>query len=160
MYTEFENLPAHTRVWIYQADRNLTVQEQEMLESRLKVFTENWAAHQQPLKASAKVFYARFVVLAVDESYNQASGCSIDSSVHFLQELEKELEVNFFERSNQAFLKEDEIHTAHIKKLKQKIAEGFIEGDTLVFNNLVTNMQELQQNWKQPAKESWLARYF
>ena len=153
-------MPVSARVWVYQADRNFSESEKELIEKNTRQFIDGCAAHQQPLKGSSKVFYNRFLVIAVDESYNMASGCSIDASVHFLKELEQTIHVNLFNRSQVAFLQENNILTEEVKNLKQKIAEGLIKENTLIFNNLVANVGEFQQKWQQPAKESWMSRFF
>lgn len=160
MFIEFDQMPPQSRVWIYQSNRPLTEEETTAVQQRLQAFIENWVAHQKSLKASGKVFYGRFLIISLDESHNAASGCSIDASVHFLRMLEQEFDLSLFERTNVAFLKDKDIQTETVHKLKEKIAEGTIHQDTLVFNNLVDNIQDLQSNWPQPAKDTWLARYF
>lgn len=160
MFIPFEEMPKQARVWVYQAERPLSTEECEITEAALSQFLEQWTAHNQSLKASGGVFQQRFVILALDEDFNAASGCSIDASVHFLQDLGKQLKTDFFDRSV-AFLSPDKaLQTAELKDLKHYIAEGLIQSDTTIFNNLVKNIEELEQAWQQPAKASWLARYF
>lgn len=162
MYIPFNEMPTHAKVWVYQANRELTQEEITLLETQSKDFLEQWAAHQQPLKSSSNIFYSRFLVIAVDESFNAASGCSIDASVHFVQSLESKLKVDFFDRSKVAFFNPEEkvVFTEDLKNLKQKIAEGIIQAETPVFNNLVTDLASFQREWQKPAQSSWLARYF
>ncbi len=160
MYTTFDNMPAHARVWVYQADRTLSEAEITEMEQHLQNFVSQWTAHSRDLKASAKVFPDRFVVLAVDENHHQASGCSIDSSVRFVQELEKHYQLNLFVRTDVAYLDGETVKTVPVSKLKQQVAEGVIKSDTQVFNNLVANVGELREKWQTEAQNSWLARYF
>ncbi len=162
MYIPFEEMPAQARVWIYQADRSLSPEDMATLQAKSKAFLEQWAAHQQALKASSAVFYERFLVIALDESFNAASGCSIDASVHFVKSLEQQLHLNFFDRTKVAFFNQEDktVFTEDLKNLKQKIAEGIIRADTLVFNPLINDLGTLQKEWQKPAQSSWLARYF
>ncbi|HAS44757.1 MAG TPA: hypothetical protein DCS93_30035 [Microscillaceae bacterium] len=160
MYIPFDEMPAHARVWVYQADRTLTAAESNEMEQNLQRFVSQWTAHSKDLKASAKVFPDRFVVISVDENHHQASGCSIDASVHFVQELEKHYKLNLFVRTELAYLEGEIVKTAPVSKLKQQVAEGVIKADTQVFNNLVANMGELREKWQTEAQNSWLARYF
>lgn len=160
MYIPFEEMPAHARVWVYQADRNFQDTEKAEMEQHLHNFVSQWTAHSKDLKASAKIFPDRFVVISVDENHHQASGCSIDASVRFVQELEKHYGLNLFVRTEVAYLEGDTVKTAPIKSLKQQVADGVIKEDTTIFNNLVANVGELQEKWRTPAKDSWLARYF
>ncbi|MEO1651915.1 MAG: ABC transporter ATPase [Bacteroidota bacterium] len=160
MYIPFQEIPPTARLWVYQADRNLEKSEIENIKEDLKLFITQWTAHQQTLKASAEVFYQRFIILSVDESLNAASGCSIDASVHFLKQLEQKYELNLFDRSQILYLEEDTLRTSSLKDLKQAIAEGKITQDTYIFNNSVSDREGFDKNWKQKAEASWMARYF
>jgi hypothetical protein len=48
----------------------------------LQAFLENWAAHGTSL-VSLISKYNRFIILAVDQDVQSATGCSIDASVEF-----------------------------------------------------------------------------
>ncbi|WP_017730167.1 hypothetical protein [Nafulsella turpanensis] len=160
MYIPFDTLSAQARVWVYQASRPLTETEQALIEKTAPDFLESWATHGKPLKASYKLFHDQFLVIGVDENHQQASGCSIDSSVAFVQALEKELGLSFMDRGKVAFVLEDKIYMEPLPSLKRSIEAGKITADTQTFNNLVSNKQELEEKWLQPAKETWLKRYF
>lgn len=160
MYVTFDEIADKARVWIYQSDRKLTNHENEELENGAKQFAEKWAAHGTGLTASAKLFHNQFLVLAVDESAHNASGCSIDSSVSFVKQAEQQYGLNFFDRTKVAFLSNDEIYLESIQNLKNKIESGDIESDTLTFNNLVATKEEMDKNWLSPAQNTWLERYF
>jgi hypothetical protein len=158
MYITFEQMPANARVWVYQANKNLSEEETSLIEQDLITFVEKWTAHQQTLKASAKVFFNRFLVLSVDESLNGVSGCSIDASVHFLQELENRFSIQLFDRLKLAYWDGNDIKTDSLKSLKQKITDGVLQENTLIFNNLVSIKQDFETQWQQPAIASWLFR--
>ena len=160
MYVSFEEIADQARVWIYQSDRKFTNSETNALEEGAKTFAEQWAAHGTGLTASAKVLHNQFLVLAVDESAHNASGCSIDSSVSFVKSAEKEFGINFFDRTRVAFLLNDDIYLESIQNLKEKIENEIISKDSLTFNNLVGTIGEMKANWLLPAKETWLERYF
>ncbi|MFP4089208.1 MAG: hypothetical protein ACLFUB_07520 [Cyclobacteriaceae bacterium] len=165
MYIPFEDMPPDARVWIYQASRALSQAEINYTHQLGQQFTSAWAAHAKPLRASVKVFHKRFLVIAVDESYNLASGCSIDASVALVKELEQKFSseaepFSFFDRSKVAFLHQDEIFVEPTARLKQQVAEGRITPETLTFNNLVSNKKQMEQEWLVPAGDTWLSRYF
>jgi len=161
MKVDIELMPSTSRIWIYQASQNLSETQIKELEKRIAQFMEEWDTHGSPLKASWKLAYNRFLILAVDESFNQPSGCSIDKSVRFLQDLENFLQVKFLERSSVALANDnEEIFTVDIKDIKNKVDEGKINPNSFVFNNLVGTLGEIEKNWKVPASQSWLSRYF
>ena len=160
MYISFEMLSSNARVWVYQADRPLSEIEVSLIEKTAPAFLDAWATHGKPLKASFRLFHKQFLVIGVDEGHQAASGCSIDSSVAFVQALEQELDVSFMDRGKVAFVSEDKIFLEPIPQLKSSIASGRITEETRTFNNLVSNKQELEEKWLLPAKETWLKRYF
>lgn len=160
MLVPYDELPATSRIWIYQADRTLTEAEVAHAEAYMRTFIEQWKAHGAPVKADVKVYHQRFLVVAADEGFTTPTGCSIDASVHSIRELEQKLGVNFMDRSQVAFLREGEIFFMPMKELKEKVAAGEITPDTVTFDPMVANKHELESRWKVPAKDSWLARYF
>ncbi|WP_109833081.1 hypothetical protein [Reichenbachiella versicolor] len=160
MLVAFEELPETARVWVYQANRKLTKEEQSSIDIKSSQFLEQWAAHGAPLKSSFQILHDQFLVISVDEGFNAASGCSIDSSVGLIRDLQSEFSIDFFDRTKICFLKDNEVFGAPMTELKSLIADGQIEDSTLTFNNLVQNIQEFKNNWVVPAKESWIKRYF
>ena len=160
MFVDFENMPAHARVWVYQANRTLDKKTQKIILENIRNFIQDWDAHGKALKGSAILLYNLFLIVAVDEEHNQASGCSIDKSVHYLKELGDHLDVDFFDRSKQAFVQNGGIILENFRNLKTHISAGMIERETLTFNNAVTTVGEMKSDWQVPAGESWLAKYF
>jgi hypothetical protein len=160
MYIPFEEMSPAARIWIYQADRQFTEQEKNQIENSAKEFLDGWAAHGNPLSSSFSILHNKFLVISVDESYNMASGCSIDASVALVRRLEEQLSLNFFDRSKVAFLSNGEIFQSSMTDLKEMISEGKINSETITFNNLVANVDQLNNQWKTPAGETWLKRYF
>ena len=160
MLVAFEELPESARVWIYQSDRILNSQQINAISEQAKRFCDQWAAHNTPLKSSYKILHDKFIVLAVDEGFNEASGCSIDSSVNFIKSIENQLDLNFFDRTKVAFLIDDNIYTTDLNSIKNEISSGKIERKTLTFNLQAQNIFEFQEKWLMPVEESWMKKYF
>ena len=160
MHVPFETLPKKARVWIYQADRALSNEETQLIEQNAVAFCDQWAAHSVALKSSFKVLHNRFLVLAVDEQANMASGCSIDSSVNFVHSIEQNLDVNFLDRTKVAFVVNNEVFVESLANMKSKVEKGEITASTITFNNLVANIEEFEEKWQTKAANSWLKRYF
>lgn len=160
MYIPFEEMADSSRIWIYQADRLLTDGDENRIQSRCVAFFDQWAAHGQSLKSSFKIVHHKFLIISVDESHNQASGCSIDASVALVKELEQEMNINFFDRTRITFLVDDEIIDLPMNEIKSSVSTGKINASTITFNNLVEDIGSFNQNWKVEAKNSWLKRYF
>lgn len=160
MQIPFDQMPKNARVWIYQADRVLSAQEQETINTTGNQFLAQWAAHGSDLKSAMNLLHDTFLIVAVDEGIHAASGCSIDSSVNFVKQLGEDLKINWFDRTKVAFIYEDEVFMESINNLKQTISAGKITQNTLTFNNLVQNVGEFDEKWLLPANETWLKRYF
>jgi len=160
MYIPFHQLPQHSRVWIYQASRDLTDAEVEALNPVLAQFATEWTSHGQKLQASAQLFYNRFLVIGNDEDVNSPSGCSIDASVRFVKQLEEHLNVTFFDRTQLAFYTNQAVDVVPLKAVKEKIDAGELQAESLYFDNTVATAGQIQNNWPKPAKETWLSRYF
>lgn len=160
MYIPFEEMVDTARVWIYQANKQLSASEQVLIGEKCNAFLQQWAAHGQSLKSSFQILHDKFLVISVDESFNQASGCSIDASVALIKEIEQELSINFFDRTQVSFLIDNEIVDIPMADLKTQVANGTIQSNTLTFNNLVADIKSFNHDWKVEAKNSWLKRYF
>jgi hypothetical protein len=160
MYIPFNELSDQARLWVYQANRKLSEQEMNFITREGIEFTKGWTAHNKDLKASVEVFYNQFVVLSVDESAAPATGCSIDKSVHFMQLLERELAVQLLDKSTVAYLKNDQIHLVPLAKVKEMVNAGELAHDSIIFNNMVSDVMSFNQMWEVKAKDSWMSRYF
>ena len=155
----FEALSPDSRIWVFQSDRKLNSEEINNIKIEANQFAENWVSHDNKLKAASEIFYNQFLVLAVDEGIHAASGCSIDSSVAFISNIENKYGLNFLNRDNVAFILEDQVKLISFKNIKHHFGIGSISGNTLVFNNLVSKKSELDSRWLVPVSESWVSRY-
>src|SRR5690606_39479131 len=79
------NLSQNSKIWIFQSTRNFTSEEINEIEQVLDIFMKEWNAHGAKLTAAYALPYDRFIVLAVDENVEPASGCSIDSMTRIIK---------------------------------------------------------------------------
>jgi hypothetical protein len=152
------NFHRDSRVWIYQSNRLFTLSEALEIEELLKEFALQWKSHGVPVKGAAYLFFGQFIVLIADESATGVSGCSTDSSVRLIKDTEQRFQVNMFDRMTLAFVVKDKIQLLPFSQLQYALDNGFINGDTLYFNNLVQTKEELENQWIIPVKESWLGK--
>lgn len=150
----------NSRVWVYQSDKNLADAVIHQIQQRLNSFTAEWTAHNNQLKATAEIRYNRFFILIVDETQAGASGCSIDKSVNFMKRLEQEFNINLFDRFNLAYRQGEEVLSLPRHDFEELLKQGSINTDTVVFNNLVQNLTELNSKWEVPFKDSWHMQLF
>lgn len=157
-----QKMPATARVWVYQTNRELSNADRKGIQEKGEQFISGWTAHGAGLKASFDIFYNRFIVIAVDEQQALASGCSIDKSVHFIQQIEQEYALNLFDRLQVAYRSGEEIKTCTINNLREQLLTD--ENTTaieqvIVFNNMVASKAEFDTQWQLPVKASWHNRY-
>ena len=160
MLVPFEELPDHARIWIYQSNREFTPEELDTLRKAADQFVTQWTAHGQTLKAAYDVPYNRFFVLGLDQSQQAASGCSIDASVHFIQQMERAFEVDMLDKMNVTYRHGEVISYKPLLEFKKMAKDRAISGKTIVFNNLVSTKAEYDEHWEVPAQDSWHQRFF
>lgn len=158
--TSITTMPDHARVWVYQANRPFKEEERIFIEKNFEAFTAQWAAHGTKLQATFSIEKNQFIILAVDETMHQASGCSIDSSVHLVKQIEEATGLSLLDKSQVAFETNHEVKIKAFNQLKEAVSSGEIKPSTIVFNNAVQNAGEWKTNWAIPASQSWLKRYF
>ena len=159
MLVPFETLPDSSRVWIYQANRSFNEQELQEIKQKLDAFIEQWTAHGSNLKASYDIKYNRFITIALDQEMNKATGCSIDASVNFIQQLEKEYNVDLLDKMNVSYKQGDFVAYKSLSDFRKMAKDRAVSPKTVVFNNLVNNKAEYLSDWEVPASESWHKRF-
>ena len=149
------------RVWVYQADRFLSDSEVAGITTELNSFVNSWTAHGSELAGKATVRDRLFIILEVDESQAGVTGCSIDKSVNFLKSLGTTFNVDFFDRMKVSFRSDDGIvQLVNRVQFESLIQEGSVHADTIVFNNIIQNSDELATKWEIPFKDSWHSKVF
>ena len=152
-----ETFHQDSRVWVYQSSRIFTLAEALEIEDLLEEFVDQWQSHGVPVKGDAYLFFGQFVIFVADETATGVSGCSTDSSVRLVRDMGHRFDVNMFDRTTLAFFVNGKIELLPLAQLHYAISNGFINGDTFYFNNLVQTKAELENQWIIPVKESWLA---
>ncbi len=156
----FVQLPGNSRVWIYQSSRRLNDDESQQATRLVKDFVNQWTSHSQKVIAEGAVVYNFFIVLAADEAAVAVGGCSIDSTFHFIRQIEEQFRIRLFDRTTVAYRDNGAIKTAGQQEFQKMLDEKLVNSDTSVFNNLVATVDEFNRNWETPLSKSWHARLF
>jgi len=151
-----EDFDDTSRVWIYQSNRLFTLSESLQIEDLLENFTERWNSHGIPVKGYANLFFGQFIVMIADETATGVSGCSTDSSVRLIKEIEQLFKVNLFDRLILAFVVKEKVQMVPFAQLTYALENNFIGATTVYFNNTVLDLKQLKNNWLIPVKHSWL----
>jgi len=151
-----EDFDAGSRVWVYQSSRPFSQQQELEINEQLLHFYSQWQAHGAPVKGWAKLLFRRFIIIMADETDVTVSGCSTDSSVRVIKSIERQYDANLFDRLSITFLVKDQPEVLPMNQVQYAIDKGYINGETLLFNNLVATKQDLLKNWLQPLQFSWM----
>jgi len=157
--TSLTTMPAHARVWVYKSASPFSSEEQRLIIDRGVVFTGSWAAHGAALDATVEVLHDHFVVIAVDEQQARASGCSIDKSVQFIQQLERDLQRTLTDRMVVVYEVNGEVRTCRVDDVDDLLDEGELQAGTIVFDDLVSSKGDLDTRFRIPLKDSWMERF-
>ncbi len=163
MLRSFESLPKQARIWVYQSDRVLEKVQQELIVDWLEKFINEWNSHGVPLHGGVRLFFDRFIILAVNDTIHVPSGCSIDRSVTVLKALQSKLGVDLLAKNQVAFKhahNSENIFTVPLEQIAYHVAKGNIHTDMFVFNNFIAEKQSLDHHWIVKVSNSWVKRYF
>ena len=144
------NLSPSSKVWLYKADRKLTLPEQAFIEKELEIFIPQWASHGNKLFGAGQVAHDWFIILVVDETHSSASGCSIDTSVQFVKALGKELNIDFFDRMHVLIEQEGKQEQVHFSEISK-------HSEAKVYNPLISTLEDYRTNWLIKVSESQFA---
>src|SRR5664279_2315365 len=148
----------NSHVWIYQSNRIFILSEAIQIEELLKNFADNWKSHGTPVKGYGNLFFGQFIIFMADETASGVSGCSTDSSVRLIKNIEKDFEVDMLDRQMHAFIINERIQLVPLSQVNNFLEEGILTANTLYFNNTILTKKELLKKWIIPVKKSWLAK--
>jgi hypothetical protein len=149
-----------SRVWVYQGNRSFSAEEMIIIKEKLEGFTSGWLSHGAKVTGGYELLSEGFIILYADNTVTEVSGCSTDSSVRVIRELDAMGDFGLFNRQLLAFLINEEVVRIPLSKLPEMIAENKIDADTFYFNNMVQTLADLKTNWLAPAGKSWMAKKF
>ena len=146
-----------SKVWVYQSSRAFIEREENEINEQLYQFYAQWLSHGEPVKGWAKLLFKQFIVVIADETDTHVGGCSTDSSVRVIKSIERQYEVNMFDRLMLTFLVNGKAQMLPMNQVQYALDKGYIKNDTPLFNNVVLTKKDLMNSWLVPLNESWLA---
>lgn len=159
MLVSFDKLPLNSRVWVYSSNRKFIQKEIISIRKDLEDFLSNWTSHNQNLETAFELRYDRFIIIALNQEINNASGCSIDNCVRFIKKLEKKYEVDLLDKMNVIYKQDKHLYHKKLNEFISMYKNNLVSRNTVVFNNLVNTVGEYKDQWEVPAKESWHNRF-
>ena len=159
MLISFNELPENARIWIYQSNRTFTTTEESEITNKISEYLSSWSTHGIGLTTAFELRYNRFIIIGVDQEAHSVSGCSLDDLARFIQQLEKEYQINLLDRMNVSYKQGEFIAYKNLADFKKMVKEKAVSPKTIVFNNLVNTKLEYENYWEIPLEESWHSRF-
>jgi hypothetical protein len=145
-----------SKVWVYAANRILNETEQAEIKAAGDRFTESWTAHNLQLSATFSILHGVFMVLMVNENINEVSGCGIDKSVHFMQDLDKKYQLDIFNRLRLELWQNNSVMILNKQKLSAMLQEGTVNEQSILFNKTITTKKQFDTLFQIPLGQSWV----
>jgi hypothetical protein len=151
-----QDFDANSKVWIYQCNRPLRENEVLEIDEQLHNFYTQWTSHGAVVKGWGKCLYNQFIVIMADETATHVGGCSTDGMVRIIKSFEKQYGVELFDRLTISFLKDEKVQPLPLQQIGYALEKGYLETDSLLFNNTIDTKQKLETEWLVPLDKSWL----
>jgi hypothetical protein len=153
----FSTLPDAARIWIFASDRRLDARESSTLLAEVDAFLDDWKAHGAPLRNAREWVDDQFLVIGVDPSVEQASGCSIDGLFRSLQQLGGRLGTSLVSGGRIFFRDADGVtRRAGRDEIRAMADKGAITPDSRVIDTSLTSAGDYRRRFEQPARGTWV----
>lgn len=152
MLIDFDILTDKSRIWIYASESKLTEEQQCYILNNMYNYLREWNSHRLPLEAGVKIIDNHFIIVALDETKKEASGCSIDTLQHQIQKIENNLSISLLNRLNIFCILNDEIVCIPSIDLK-----NHVDRNTLFYDLTIQRKSQISSFIK-PISEGWCAR--
>ena len=159
MIVDFKTMPDDSRIWIYQSNRDFDDLETVVINDKTISFLDNWQAHGKDLECSYTIVDKRFIIIAVNESFNPIGGCSIDYSLQLIKDISNTIEIDLLNRLVVNYKLDNRIESLSLGDLKNKIKDGIISSETIIFNTAINTKAELLNNFRTDIGSSWLSKF-
>ena len=159
MYVAYNSLPENSKVWVYPSNRKFYPNEIEEIEVKIKAFIESWKSEDDNFKASYQFLYQRFIVFIVDVDTVALTNEDIDTSVSFILSLQETYDVSLLDKMNVCFKQGEFVQYKELKDFKKLLKNKALTGKSIIFDNLISIKQDLENHWEMPIEESWYNRF-
>jgi len=158
---DFNDLPAHGRLWVFPSSRTLSADEAEALMEAVDEFLDGWAAHGAQLRSGRRFVDGRFLLVGVDEDAEAPSGCSIDALVNRLRALGSDMGAELVDHGPVFFRDGADVRSLSRAEFRALMDTGEVGPDTPVFDTTLTRIADLRDGGlERPVRESWHGRAF
>lgn len=159
MFVEYSQLPEDAQVWIYPSSRKFYPQEIEEITTALNEFTSAWKSDDENFTCSFQFLHHRFIILVADTVTNALSTQELDASVGFIIQLQAKYDVQLLDKMNVCFKQGEYVQYKELKDFKKLVKNKAVTAKTIVFDNLITTKEDLENYWELSIEDSWYNRF-
>ncbi len=152
------NLPDNAKIWIFQANRDFSLDEKSEIENALSKFIKTWRAHGADLSADFSMPFNRFIVVGVDENQALATGCSVDKLTHLIRVFDKKFNLELLNRMLVSMYEDNRITSLSLHDFKDKLKSNQISEKVEIFNTAISNYFDFKSKFVLPLEDSWASR--
>ena len=159
MFVDYKSISNDAKVWVYPSSRKFYPTEIPEIEQKLKEFVENWKLEDEHFKVSYQFLYDRFIILVADDSETALTNADIDASVAFILQLQETYKVALLDKMNACFKQGEYVQYKELKDFKKLLKNKAVTAKTIIFDNLISNKEDLENYWELAIEDSWYNRY-
>jgi hypothetical protein len=149
----WNHLSPDAQLWFYTAKRPFTKGELVEIERALLAFCDQWLAHNKKVHAGFNIINDQVIILGADNTLEPVSGCSIDSSVRFMQSLNAELDdADLFNRLRGLMVTNDGY--VSVSGNTPELSE-----DTMFLNIWAATKKAFDATMHVPIHDTWYSRF-
>jgi hypothetical protein len=160
MIVDFKEIPNWGKLWIFPASRKFYPQEISELKQSIEEFLNNWNSKTKALKSAYQLKYNRFIIITVDDSEIKLSLEAHDALSEFIQSLEKKYELVLLDKINVCYKQGEFVQYKDLIAFKKMIKSKGVSQKTIVFNNMITSKEALENDWEINIMDSYLSHFF
>ncbi len=153
--TTIDKLPGRSRLWFFQCDRFLTEAEIGHIELQMSDFIDQWTSHGAAMAASFTLLHKSLLLIALDESHASASGCGIDKCFRQVDQISKEMGVDFVSRTTVLYQSSEGIQMTKLNQFWAMKKAGLIDASTLVVDTTIGQLADLAPAGLKRFDQTW-----
>lgn len=160
MLMPYHKLPDDAKVWIYQADRPIEIDELNFINDLIEAFVEQWQLKTQDILGYAAVYYRRFIVIMAD--VGSIGKEAIEEPIEMIHYIENELGIDFFQDKAICYkIGLQDIDSFYLEDIERLIDNGTFSKETLIFDNHINIKVDFENKWgKLRAIDTDFSKYF
>jgi len=153
MQVEYNDLSNEAQVFVYPSSRKFYPQELQDLQTEILNFLEE---NFKEDKFHFKILYNRFLLFFIERE-EPISIELLDKIANFILYLEEKYQVTLLDKINICFKQGEYVQYQDMKKFRALLKNKSISKNTIIFNNLIINKYDFENNFELPLAESWLS---